>query len=195
VIRLPFCVLVATLALSTACARAPGPSELEWGEITYWLVTSSDVAFAQCSDASDWRSQVEAPAIEPNTYLIYRVETGGATATAMDCETTLGSSCTESDTGIVFTVVGHTLTWDPTAEIQDVTGSDCDVQVDQIWTLVDNGETLDWELGMAVDLVGDATDCAALDAQIKLQSPNGLGMDGCVVTLSMSADFSHTSVP
>jgi hypothetical protein len=192
------------LALSTAVVlaaaacgpRDPGPHESERELVTYWLVTAADLVYGDlCTDSPEWRDQVAAPQVEENSYLIYKVDDAGETAVAQRCETTLASSCTDSPLGIVFEIDGHILTWDPPPESQYLTPGTCKLQMDQLWSLEDMGETLDWVIDLVMTLTGDESDCETIEATVKAASPNGKGFEGCVVTMTIDAEFSHAGRP
>ncbi len=191
-------VLVLVLAIGTgACglAREPGPLETDRGAVTYWLVTGTSVGFDACTDAESWQSDITPPEFPANSYLLYRISDDGNEAIAQSCETTLASSCHDSETGIVFDVSGHTLTYVPGPDFVDVMGSTCDIELDQVWVVEDQGEIGTMVVTIAIYLIGDATACATLDDQIIAESSNGLGFDGCTVTLSVDLEFDQTQVP
>lgn len=186
---------IAALSISACGERAAGPHEHEYGEATFWHVTGSSVSFAACTDSNNWQTQVEPPVIEDNSFLIYMLSDDGTTAAAQDCTTTLASSCSPSSTGIVFQVSGHTLTFDPAATTRPIVGSTCELEADELWTITDAGETAIMAIDVAFGLVGDPTVCAQLDADVIADSPNGTGIDGCVVTLGVDMEFYSSSKP
>ncbi|MEE8408996.1 MAG: hypothetical protein V3T05_05285 [Myxococcota bacterium] len=186
---------VAALAIGACGERDAGPHEHEYGEITFWLVTGSNVSFATCTDSGNWQAAVEPPAIEENSFLIYLLSEDGTTAAAQDCTTTKASSCGPSSTGIVFEVSGHTLTYDSAGTTRPIQGSTCELEGDELWTITDLGETASMAVDIAFGLVGDPTACAQLDADVIADSSNGNGIDGCVVTLGVEMEFHSSSRP
>ncbi len=186
---------VTALAIGACGERDAGPHEHEYGEITFWRVTASNVSLAACTDSGNWQTAVEPPAIEENSFLIYLLSEDGTTAAAQDCTTTLASSCGTSSTGIVFDVSGHTLTYDPAATTRPIQGSTCELEGDELWTITDAGETASMAVDVAFGLVGDPTACAQLDAAVIADSPNGNGIDGCVVTIGVEMEFRSSSRP
>ena len=46
-----------------------------------------------------------------------------------------------------------------------------------------------------VGLVGDPTECAAVEDQIRVESTNGLGYEGCTVTASGDLSFFNSATP
>lgn len=181
------------LALTAGCGpREAGPHEHERGSVFYWQVTGSDVSFgAECTDDDGFRGDIEPPEFEPNSFLMYELSDDGEEAVAMDCESTLASSCDVSDTGIVFDVSGNKLRYDPEPVLRDLSG-DCDVEADELWTLVDEGETLPMTVEITFDLVGDPLACDQLESEMRAQSPNGKGFDGCVVSMEVDTAFHST---
>ncbi len=188
-------VLLLVLGLAACGPREPGPLESDRGKVTYWVVTGTSVTFDACTDAQAWQSDVTPEAPSENSYLMYLVSEDGTQAVAQSCTSTRASSCEDSATGIVFDVQGHLLSHDPAPEISDLTGTICDLELDQLWEIEDRGDTGTMEVAIGVALVGDPTACTALDDQVKLESGNGLGFDGCTVTLAVELDFDQAQTP
>lgn len=190
--------LASTLATALLCAcgaREPGPHESEHGEIIYWRLTSAiELLWDNCSDGADRDERVKAPPYQEDMFLIYRVADNGRQAVAQDCTTTSPSTCSDDPLDIVFEILDHTLSWDPPQELHDEPG-DCDMGSDQLWQVQDGGETGLFEAFMDIDLVGDPLVCAELDQDIRETSPNGLGLDGCRMTLRAELEYYPTDFP
>lgn len=190
---MPRFVPVAFVAFALAACGGPrlaGPGEDERGRVVYWLVTGSSAGSPDCSDKPDFKERIKAPVVEANSYVVYKVSADGKTAQNQNCTTTRASSCSDDPT-IAFTVADHRLTFDPAPNRQVITDSACQLEGDELWTLTDAGETLETKIEIRFRLVGDALECQTLDEQLKIESPNGKGIIGCVVTLTIPAGFSH----
>lgn len=189
--------LVCLLSLVVACGpRAPGPHEAEYGEVFYWEVTGSELDIGlRCTDAPSFRDKLAAPEFEENTYLMYRVEADGRTAVLQDCETLDASTCVDNDLELVFEIDGNELVADPEPEVRDIENSDCDLEGDELWTVLDRGETMKLTFETTFHLVGDADACAALEAQAEAQAPNGEGFNDCTITLEAEGVFDRSSAP
>ncbi|MBI3183872.1 MAG: hypothetical protein HYZ28_17180 [Myxococcales bacterium] len=175
---------LAALAALVACGpRQPGPRP---GEVLFWRVTSSEVSFVECTDDPGFRDQLKPVAIDENTYLIYRVEKDGRRATALSCESFSAASCSDHPSGIVYEVAGNELFY--SRETKDPIGTGgCMLQDAQSWVLTDKGVTLEMVASHVLGLVDSPTDCESLEAQVKRQSPNGLGVQGCIVRFTLGA--------
>jgi len=156
-------------------------------DISYWKITKSEVAYgSECSDATSFRSGVQAPSMAPNKYLTYRKDAGGKTATAMSCKTTDPSSCTERVPAMVFALSGDTGTYSDPATKQPLGTTKCQMQSVNTWSFTEKGSALDGKVDIVFDLVDDPTDCQAYEDLLKAGAPNKKGVKGCVVTLSYS---------
>jgi hypothetical protein len=154
-------------------------------DITYWKIESSSLSFgSECSDAPSFRSSVHSPGLSPNTYLTYRTSADGKTATAMDCTTTDPSSCKEQVPSMVFTFDGGTASYTAPAEKQALGLGKCNLQATQQWSFTPDGSTISGKVDILFDLVDDASACQTYEDSLKVSSPNGKGIKGCVVTLS-----------
>ena len=166
--------------------REPGPHDSDEGKVTYWLVTDSDSTVEQCTDAEDWAEALEAPEFGDNSYFMYRVESGGKTATSMDCDTLDPSSCSEGD--MEFTIDGHTLTYTAPPEVV-ATEVDCDVALDAVWTFVDNGEDGDFTLGITFSYDGDS--CDAVETAVIAEGTNGYGLADCEIAVEVGLEMAQ----
>jgi len=170
------------VGLLGACGvgRAPGPHLEDEGKITYWLVQGSEGSVSQCTDAQAWETLINPPLFDPYTYIIYRVEAGGASAMGQDCARLSPSSC--NDTDQVFEIDGHTLT----AVLPDQTvmqQGGCSLVLHSLWEIEDKGPDASFRLPTSFEYVGDAEGCEALELQIKEESPNGYGLEECTTGL------------
>lgn len=165
-----------------ACARQPPPRP---NELLFWRIVSSQLDFAQCTDDPGFRGQLQPVPFDENTYLVYRVEADGKKATAQSCESFSSSSCAPHPSGMVFEVAGNELLFNTQAK-QPIGQEGCNLNDAQSWVLADRGESMDLEVSHVLGLVDHATACEAIESQIKKQSPNGLGLQGCVVRFQVS---------
>ncbi len=185
--RLPIAALSAATLL--ACARDPGPSTDEHGLVFFWQVTSSDIAWGQqCSDSDEFRGELGPIPFDADTYVVYRVSDDGTEAYDQLCETTDSSTCADGD--VVFEIDDHTLTYDPDGERSPIeNGGACMLDADERWILTDEGATLSFQTDILFTLAGPSSDCEPIQEDLESGAPNGLGIDGCLVTLSATADF------
>lgn len=181
--------------------RDPGPSDDEFGQIFFWRVVGSEVDFGdECTDDEGFRDEIEPIEFEKNSFLVYKVDDDGKTATDQDCSRVDGSTCDDSDLDIEYDIDDHTLTYDQEAQRDTLTSWACDLEVDGFWTLTDKGETMDFVVDLSVLLVdqegaNDTNNCEAAEADIKAQSENGKGFDGCVITHTIDLEFETTEDP
>lgn len=182
--------------LLTACGpREAGVTETDHGAIFYWEITAAEAAYGdECTDDEEFR-EGSAPQFEENSFIIYRVSDDGQTATSQDCSTTDAASCTEDVDAQVYAIDGTELLYDPGPEVEDIEGSDCDLQNDQRWLLTDSGETMTAEIELLFNHVGDVNLCAAIEEQLESESGNGQGLDGCTITLNVDAEFHSAQTP
>ncbi len=183
------CIVWASLALATAaCGRRTGPPKP--GEVLFWRVTSSSVDFNGCTDDAQFRDPLKPIAFDENTYLIFRVEPDGKKATALDCGSLSVSSCQPSASGVVFDIAGSELIFGRDQK-SAITGTSCMLSSAQSWVLSDQGTTLDLTITNVLSLTDAATECAQFDEQVKNQSPNRLGLQGCVVNFKVGATLAR----
>lgn len=166
-----------------ACGSYDGPQP---NAVYFWKLDSSTLAWGQCSDATDFRMGVDPLAVGDSTYVVYRVSADGKTATSQQCARLDSSTCTDLDGGVRYEIVGRELTFTQ-AFTQPIEGSSCALAQTQTWTITDQTRemTLDISNVLTLEASGsgpDAGSCAEVDAQLAARSPNGLGVEGCVIT-------------
>ncbi len=178
---------VFAVAFLVACGREAGPHEDEHGFVFFWQVTGSDITWGQqCSDAAAFREDLGAISFSSDSYVIYRVSEDGSEAYDQTCDALDSTTCVDGD--IVFDIDGHEIFHDFEATRSPVTG-DCMLDSDERWTLVDEGETLSFVSENLFTLAGPDSDCEPVQESMEEEAPNGLGIDGCLVTLGATADF------
>lgn len=188
---LSFAVVVVA-AIACACGpREPGPGERELGEVQFWEVTGDgEVSFGDaCTDAPSFRDGIEAPEFEPNSFLIFKIAEDGETATAQSCERIDPDTCEDSELDIVFEIDEHTYTATLAPQVTATSSPGCDLQLEQVWTLEDQGETLTLDVDLPATLLGEPGACAAAEAAVIAEGTNGEGIDGCVVNLHVDTEF------
>lgn len=159
-----------------------GPRKVpEPNTVYFWQITDSTLEWGACGDSPSLRSGVAPIEIAQNSYLVYRVDSTGKKATSQTCPALDPSTCQDSTSNIVFTIAGAELAY--TSERKDpVSMSSCFVQQDETWLLEDHVTTMNLEIDTVLSLVDSPTDCPKLEASIKADSPNGLGVAGCVLS-------------
>ena len=178
------------LLLVTGCGeREPGPHSYEEEKVTYWEVMSSAGRASQCTDSADWSDVVGGPVFNNGSFLMYRVEAGGQTATGQSCDTLSSSSCT--DTELIWQVDENILSHEAEPVPLDSAG-DCVINLLADWTVVDEGESALFQVQIQFEYATDDVSCTAIEAALIEESPNGFGLADCTVT--MDADMGFASV-
>lgn len=182
--RLPILAGVALL-LSCGGPRKPGARP---GETLYWRVISSDVSYSACTDDPEFRT-IEPIPFDENTYFIYRVEQDGKKATALKCESFDPASCQPHTSGLAFDVAGTELLFSQEGK-SPIGSAGCNLLDSQTWVLTDHGTTMTMEVNHVLSLVDAPAACDTVEETVKAQSPNGVGLRGCMVkfTLGMTLD-------
>ncbi len=169
--------------------RQPGPSLAERGMVLLWDMDEPDLGYSRCTDNADLRAQLETELeAAQRDLLAYRVAQDGSTARMMECTQASMANCQDDPMGIELGISGNTMTYRPTPDVIDLQGT-CDARLTSALDLVDRGDTLDLDLTISVDLVGDQLACAAVEAGVQAGSSNGEGLDGCVVSVTSRGDF------
>lgn len=181
----------ATLALAAlvACAgcgpRKPGA---EANRVYYWQVTSSEVDFNRCTDDPVFRADLQPIKFDANSYFIYKVGPQATDAAVQNCSTFNPSSCAPIDPPITFAVAANELVY--STESRSAVGSQgCNLLDSTTWSAIDQGETLDLTITHVLSLVDNPAACATAEQTIIAQSPNGLGLEGCVVTFKVGTAY------
>lgn len=179
---------VVSMLLLAACggSREPGPLSSEHGAVLFWEVSSLGSSVTSCTDAPDYASATEPPALDENSYLIYRLSEDGTSALLQSCTETRASSCSDGD--LTFAVDGHTLTTSVGPSVVTTVGA-CEIANTQAWTLTDEGNTAALTVATTFAFSGDANDCDAADDVLANGGTNGFGLSECEVTLTAELDF------
>lgn len=167
------------------CGAASGPQ----ANATYfWEIASSAVSFGACSDAPAFRQGVTPIAVEPNTFMVYKVSSDGKHGVTQNCTRLDPSTCSPMDGGVVFDIAGSELTYSETDKAP-VGNQGCTLQQTFTWTLSDQTRTMKLDIANVLTLVDAPTACAKVESDLKRDSPNGLGIEGCVITSSLTGDL------
>jgi hypothetical protein len=176
--------------LLTDCGQYTGPQ----ANATYfWQVKTSTIEFGACSDATDFRMNLTALPITDNTFVIYKVSADGKTAVTQKCSALDSTTCSPSDSGVVFDVTGRELnftqsTKDPILTTSGAT-TGCSLQQTETWTLTDATRLMTLDLVNVLTLVDSQPACDQVEADLKARSPNMLGVEGCVITSKLTGDL------
>lgn len=175
------------LALFTACGGGSS-NGLAPNAVYFWQITSSTVEFGQCSDKPEFRMDAKPLAFSDNSYLIYRVSGDGKTAVTQDCTRLDASTCSSSATPITFNIAGRELTF--TQESKAPVGTTgCNLLQAETWTLADSGKAMTLDIANVLSLVDSPPACDSVEADLKMNSPNMLGVQGCVVTFKLTGNL------
>jgi len=172
-----------SLLLAAGCGpRQPGALA---NQTYFWRVVSSEVAFGACSDEPQFRAGLMPLKVEPNHFVIYKVEPDARTAVMQKCTlVNEPSSCIPSTTKVVFTVANPELIFAKEAR-SEFGGGGCFLLDNTTWTLTDKSTTGTLEITHVLSLVDNPTACTTAETQFKQQSPNQVGLEGCVVTFKI----------
>jgi hypothetical protein len=168
--------------LAAGCGpRQPGAAP---NQTYFWRVMSSEVTFGACSDEPQFRKDLMPLKFESNSFLIYKVAPDGKTAVNQTCDRVDPDTCKPSATNVTFTVANPELIF--VSEGKSAFGmTGCQLLDNTTWTLTDLGATGTLEITHVLSLVDNPAACMATETQFKQQSPNMLGLEGCVVTFKI----------
>lgn len=176
-------LLFALLLLS--CGQYTGPQP---NAFYFWQVKSSVLEWGECTDAMDFRANVAPISFTDNTFIIYRVSDDGAKAVTQKCSTLDDRTCSPSDGGVVFDVVGRELTFTRTTK-DPVGNTGCSLQQTELWTLTDATRAMTLDVTNTLTLVDSRPGCDSVEADLKARSPNMLGVEGCVITNKLTGEL------
>lgn len=194
---MPRALLIASLLL-TACGRSPGPNPEEYGQLTYWLLNQATPTATNCTDDP----RFDALHIEPpdfyaaSWYYIYRVNEGGRTATGYDCTDAQAydpKSCWPLPER-VWQIADHVATLDFEMTSSSL-ATGCELKPSGRIRLVDEGDQGTARMEVRYELVGDKDTCDAVEAEIRSNSRNGMGLRDCVHGLDEVIIFARTIEP
>ena len=170
------------------CACGPRMPGAEAGQTYYWQVKSSEVEFNRCSDDVDFRANLQPIKFDTNSYFIYKVETGAASATVQNCSTFNPRSCTPVEPAVTLNIAANEYVY--STESRSPVGSmGCNLLDSTTWSAIDSGETMNLTITHVLSLVDNTTACNTAETSIIAQSPNMTGLQGCVVTFSIGAKY------
>lgn len=155
------------------------------GKVEFWYVRESGIEFGACSDEPGFRGQITPSVAEVGDVFAYRVSADGKTARQQTCTAFTASACKDSEPPLVFAVSGTELQH-AVEEKQPIGRGACNLLVAQNWTLWDEGPRMSLEISNALSLVDAPAACEGVDAAYRQQSPNGLGLQGCVFSWKMA---------
>ena len=173
------------LGLLAGCGQYTGPQ----ANATYfWQVKTSTIEFGACSDAEDFRMGLTALPITDNTFVIYKVSADGKQAVTQKCDRLDSSTCTPSDSKVVFDITGRELTFTQSTKAPIGT-TGCSLQQTETWTLTDATRKMTLDLVNVLTLVDSPPACDQVEADLKARSPNMMGVEGCVITSKLTGDL------
>ncbi len=173
------------LLLLLACGQYAGPQP---NATYFWQVKTSTVEFGACSDATDFRMGIDPLPVSDNTFLIYKVSADGKKAVSQSCTRLDTSTCADSDGGVVFDVAGRELTFVESSKTP-VGTTGCSLQQTQTWTLTDATRAMTLDIANVLTLVDSQPGCDQVEKDLKARSPNGLGVEGCVITSKLTGEL------
>ena len=176
-----FTLLAPVLGLLACGPRPPGTQS---NQTYFWKVLSSDLVYGICADDPAFRMGLAPLKFEANSYLIYKASKDNKTAVTQTCDRLDPATCMPSTSKVVFTIGGTELAFSSSAK-SPVGLDGCQLLDTTTWLLTDKGMTGTLEITHVLSLVDNPTACDAADKQIKSQSPNMLGLEGCVVTFKV----------
>lgn len=178
-------VLLAATTCLLMLAGCPAPNGPVPNATYFWQIDTSTVEFGACSDAPDFRMDITAVPISDNTFLIYKVNADGKQAVTQSCSRLDVATCSPSDAGVVFDVAGRELTFTESQKTAIGT-TGCSLQQTQTWTALDADRSITVDIANVLTLVDSQPACDKVEADLKARSPNGLGVEGCVITSKLT---------
>jgi hypothetical protein len=175
----------AALLFLSACPQYSGPQP---NATYFWQMTGSTVEFGACSDAMDFRMGIEPLPISDNTFLIYKVNADGKQAVTQSCSRLDSTTCAPSDAGVVFDIAGRELTFTE-SDKAPIGTTGCSLQQTQTWTAIDATRAITIDIANVLTLVDSQPACDQVERDLKARSPNGLGVEGCVITSRLTGDL------
>lgn len=179
---------IAAILLAAGCGGREGLSEKEFGDYFFWAIESAELVWDECTDASDFRGAISAPAFDENSFLVYRVSDDGQSLIDQDCTAIDPATCVDGDLGIVFARDGELFLFDPPAALGTELAPGCRLTTDPLWTLDDQGQAIALDVSITFGLDGEAA-CEGVDENIAKTGTNEFGIDGCVATIEVVGDF------
>lgn len=178
-------LLFAAFCFAVSCGQYTGPQ----ANATYfWQIKTSTVEFGACSDAMDFRMGIDPVPISDNTFLIYKVSSDGKQAVTQSCSRLDSTTCTASDAGVVFDIAGKELTFTESSK-SPIGTTGCSLQQTQTWTALDATRAITIDINNVLTLVDSQPGCDSVEADLKMRSPNGLGVEGCVITSKLTGEL------
>ncbi|MGV3624754.1 MAG: hypothetical protein ACO1OB_28300 [Archangium sp.] len=178
--------LALTLLLLTACpGPATGPTP---GGTYFWRITSSTIEFGACSDEPTFREGLKPVPFGPSSFVVYRVAADGKTAATQDCSRLDAQSCTTPPDADIYDISGFELTRSETFK-NPIQNSTCMLSQNINETIVEDGRKMTFDLVSILTLTDAPADCENVEKGLQQNSPNGLGVEGCVVTRRLTGDL------
>ncbi len=174
--------LLLLAALFAGCPEYTGPV----ADATYfWQVESSTLEVGACSDAPDFRASVKPLELTDNSFIIYKVSSDGKQAVAQTCDRLDSATCSPSASGVVFSVAGRELTFVQSSK-SPIGMTGCNLQQTETWTLIDATREMTMSISNVLSLIDSPPACAQVEADLKMRSPNGMGVEGCVISFNLA---------
>jgi hypothetical protein len=149
---------------------------------------TSTIEFGACTDDADFREPLKPLALTDNTFIIYKVSTDGTKATTQKCDALDSSTCTDAAEPVIFDITGRELVRTRTEKVAIGT-TGCSLQQDETWTLTDATRAMTLDVVNVLTLVDSPPACDQVEADLKMRSPNGLGVEGCVITNKLTGEL------
>lgn len=167
------------LVTATGCGREPG---FQPDEVLDWSIDNFTVNFDACTDNPSWRQLFVDPIQLSEARRAVKVSSDALTADMLDCAGLATSACKPVEPRVIFTVDGLHLRYAKTT-LSDVENSTCKISFGQDIVIEDRGNAMTETFVYSYALEGEAGACAELDAQLAARGTNGIGIDGCTVTV------------
>lgn len=183
-LRMRLCLPLLALILA-GCGEYKGPVP----DATYfWQIKTSTIEFSACTDDADFRAPLTPIPITDNTFLIYKVSSDGTKAITQKCDRLDAKTCTPSDRMVIFDVTGRELNATESRK-QPIGMTGCSLQETETSTLTDATRQMTLNLVNVLTLVDSPPACDQVEADLKMRSPNMLGVEGCVITSKLTGEL------
>lgn len=181
-------VLLLLLVAVPLAACPPQPTGPQADVTYFWQIKTSALEFGACSDAEDFRMGLTALPVTENTFVIYKISSDGTKAVTQKCDRLDAKTCSPSDNMVVFDVTGRELNFSQSNKAPIGT-TGCSLQQTETWTLTDATRSMTLDLVNVLTLVDSPAACDQVEAALKMRSPNGLGVEGCVITSKLTGEL------
>lgn len=170
------------LLMSLLAAGCGGPSRepgFEPGELLDWTLSDTVRTDTGCTDAKKW---MDAFAGFHFSRRVVQVSETGSTAQLLLCTSYSVVTCAPTDPPITLSVEGGTMQYTGSRAVSISGAPDCLLGLTEDLRITDHGHQMRETVRYQLDLLGDRSQCEAVEADAVATGSNGLGLSGCRIT-------------